>query len=735
MLEFKQYVMSKLNEATEENDFDKLGFVDEDSANVFYYIGRLITNKGPQTEGAIEKYLESKFGNNHIPGIDIKNKTLVSWSTFLSRFFYKEGRKWDFTAACKEWWQEVANWHDTQAREADPYAAIVSVFWDWYREKKKGNNVEPDAELLKFINNATDETLEKTFGKYYKFAMGLLEPYKNGGSNLTEEDKLIQKFWDWHRAKKAGKPYELDQDTIDGLVTFLRRPKAVEVLQQYYYYFVRVIEKMSDKNIKTPINTDGLQKELQRIMDNLDNDNYVDELEKIERNRLRGGDMTAGPVFVLPVDVIKTIRTLAKDDDNIVQSKVGKIDKEQVKECYTYCNNELNRKFHIGKTGIFDLNIQDFYDTYKIVFKRGFNTKTLHKIFDEVCQYLLDQLDKGTAEYWKNRGKIEIDDVEDFNEAYKALKSAGYTILKEDKYMDDMENELDNIDTVNKFNEFFRNVASTVEDKFEVKLKPAKVPYFKFGNELEGNKKFVSAEIDENQYIFVVGFYNDEGRKTTAFGKEIDNPWFKHIEVCVGGYVHKKDKDILVGATGIEKDLSNLEEAIDFYKANLPKTANGFFKRLFKNESVEDDAEEGILSVWDREKILKGQTPSWAKSVTELKPKAKKVKGSSSWSEKAMRSVVGEREPQTESDWRLNNELNYNANKKLADIIKSKIDGDYQITKDCITLFADNGLRFEIYPGGWVYKVKKINQDKLSDREIFEDEKLDKCIEWITERI
>jgi hypothetical protein len=249
-------------------------------------------------------------------------------------------------------------------------------------------------------------------------------------SNLTEEDKLIQKFWDWHRAKKAGKPYQLDQDTIDGLVVFLRKPKAVQVLQQYYYYFVRVIEKMSDKTIKTPINTDGLQKELKRIMDNLENDDFVDELERIEKNRLHGGDMTAGPVFVLPVDVIKTIRTLAKDEDNIVKSKVGKIDKDQVKDCYVYCNNELNKKFHVGKTGIFDLNIQDFYDTYKIVFQRGFNTKTLHKIFDEVCQYLLDQLDKGTAEYWKNRGKIDVDEVDDFNEAYKVLKSAGYIIIE-----------------------------------------------------------------------------------------------------------------------------------------------------------------------------------------------------------------------------------------------------------------------------------------------------------------
>lgn len=417
-----------LSDALDFEEFDS-GFADEDSANVFYYIGRLIENKGPQTDTAIEKYLLSKFEPNTIPNV-VMPAHEFSWQQFLSTFFYKDGRKFSFTDDTHECWVKITEWRKKLDIEKDPYAAIVQVFWDWYKEKKAGNNIEPDEELIKFVNNAGDETIEKTFGKYYKFAMGLLAPYINK-SNLSEEDKLIQKFWDWHRAKKAGKPYQLDQDTIDGLVVFLRKPKAVEVLQQYYYYFVRVIERMSDKTIKTPINTTGLQQELKRIMDNLDNDEYVDELERIERNRLHGGEMTAGPVFVLPVEVIKSIRTLAKDDDNIEPSKVGKIDKSQVKECYVYCNNELNKKFHIGKTGIFDLNIQDFYDTYKIVFQRGFNTRTLHKIFDEVCQYLLDQLDKGTAEYWKKRGTIDIDDVEDFNEAYRILTRAGYTLIKE----------------------------------------------------------------------------------------------------------------------------------------------------------------------------------------------------------------------------------------------------------------------------------------------------------------
>ena len=428
---FKNFVTKFINEATEE--FDKLGFEDADSANVFYYIGRLISNKGPQTSAAIEKYLETKF-NGNVPAINIQEKSPVNWATFLGRNFYKDGRKWDFAAPVHDWWEDVAKWHEANAESKDPNAYYVKMFWDWYKNEKKAkpdNYSNPSSELMEFIDNSTDEELEKAFGKYYKFAMSQLQEYFDDDLGLTDEDKLIKNFWDWHRAKKAGNPYQLDQDTIDGLVTFLRKSKAVEVLQQYYYYFVRVIEKLSDKNIKTPINTTGLQKELQRIMDNLDNDNFVDELERIERNRLRGGDMTAGPVFVLPTSVIKSIRTMAKDTKNIDKEKVGKIDKSQVKDCYAYCVNELNRKFHVGKTGIFDLNIQDFYDTYKIVFQRGFNTKTLHKIFDEVSQYLLDQLDKGTADYWKNRGKIEQDEIDDFNEAYKLLTANGYTILED----------------------------------------------------------------------------------------------------------------------------------------------------------------------------------------------------------------------------------------------------------------------------------------------------------------
>lgn len=409
-----------------ESKVEELGFGDEDSANVFYYIGRYIENKGPQTEAALEKYLETKF-NGNIPTVSVKDKNTY-WANFLSNYFYKDGRKWDFTADGHDWWEEVAKWHEANAESKDPNAKYAKLFWDWYNAKKKGNNFGPDEELITFFKKSSEETAKKVFGKYYNLVKLEIGDYIGP---VSSEDRTIKAFWNWHRAKKNGEPYPMPQEVIKDMVKFLKTPRALEVMQQYYYYAVRVIEKLADTVIKTPVNLTGLQKELQRIMDNLDNDKYVDELEKIELNRLHGGDMTAGPVFVLPTSVIKSIRSLAKDTNNINKEKVGKIDKSQVKDCYAYCVNELNRKFHVGKTGIFDLNIQDFYDTYKIVFQRGLNTKTLHKIFDEVSQYLLDQLDKGTADYWKNRGKIEQDEIDDFNEAYKLLKDNGYIILED----------------------------------------------------------------------------------------------------------------------------------------------------------------------------------------------------------------------------------------------------------------------------------------------------------------
>lgn len=575
-LESKGFIVEGRTEAQELGFLQQeLGFQDVESANVFYYIGRLITNKGPQTKAAIEKYLNSKF-NNKIPDIGTVEKFpgddetedhyedyTMKLEEFLKAYFSKDNNKWEFTGDSSEWWNDVAKWHEEKAAEEDPNSKIVAAFFDWYKAKKNGNETNPPAEVIDFFDNTPIETQEQAFGKYYKFALAQLDKYLEGGSGLSDEELLIKEFWDWHRAKKNGKPYKMPDNVITGMIKFLKTTKALEVMQQYYYYAVRVIEKLADTVIKTPVNLTGLQKELQRIMDNLDNDKYVDELEKIEINRLKGGDMTAGPIFVLPTSVIKSIRTMAKDTKNIDKEKVGKVDKTQVKECYVYCTNELNRKFHIGRTGIFDLNIQDFYDTYKIVFTRGFNTKTLYKIFDEVCQYLLDQLDKGTAEYWKNRGKIEVGDVDDFNEAFKTLKSAGYVIL----------------------------------------------------------------------------------------------------------------------------------------------------------EDVTDEVLQHGLSPFDKAKLEKGQKPSWAKSVTELGPRQKRPKGSSDWTERAWRSVRGEKEPYSESDWRRDNELNLKDNQDLEERLKAilNVNAEFEATKDKLNVYV-TGKRFEVECRGLKYIVKMFGHDSVFNR-------------------
>ena len=61
LLEQAQHFLESRGFLVESKTVEELGFKDEDTANVFYYIGRYIENKGPQTEGAIEKYLETKF--------------------------------------------------------------------------------------------------------------------------------------------------------------------------------------------------------------------------------------------------------------------------------------------------------------------------------------------------------------------------------------------------------------------------------------------------------------------------------------------------------------------------------------------------------------------------------------------------------------------------------------------------------------------------------------------------
>lgn len=106
---------------------------------------------------------------------------------------------------------------------------------------------------------------------------------------------------------------------------------------------------------------------------------------------------------------------------------------------------------------------------------------------------------------------------------------------------------------------------------------------------------------------------------------------------------------------------------------NLNEALNILEKHGFIAEAEEPGYMHGDISAWDREKINKGQTPRWAKKVTEIGPRKKELRQSSSYSEIAMRSVNTPdgkaKKPYTESDWRRDKENATAMNQRIADAV------------------------------------------------------------------
>lgn len=327
---------------------------------------------------------------------------------------------------------------------------LVNIFWEFYNARVNNDRAALNAfmknfryefkELCDLVKNHPERAQEvfgKSFGKAKRWlAPWIVDDYENSPSGA------IDAFWDWHRAKKAGqKPANLDKSILNRLADLLEMPDAVEIIgnKGLYFYVAKEVEKQLGIKILGPDAEDGLQKELKRIMRALDDPKYIDQIEREEKRRLAsagssddgyfgsfGGNFGG---FIIPTGVLKKIVTIAAEPGNVDKSKAGKVDKTQVRECYKYCMNQLNRKFHVGERGAFEGTLQEFYDKFKIVFVRGFNIKTLFKIFDEVTTFMVDQLDKQTAKYWQDKEEVSADD--DFNEAKQILKNAGFTLIAE----------------------------------------------------------------------------------------------------------------------------------------------------------------------------------------------------------------------------------------------------------------------------------------------------------------
>ena len=154
-------------------------------------------------------------------------------------------------------------------------------------------------------------------------------------------------------------------------------------------------------------------------------------------------------------------------------------------------------------------------------------------------------------------------------------------------------------------------------------------------------------------------------------------------------------------------------------------------------ESLEDDALEGRISTWDRDKINKGIKPIWAKSIKTNEPRTKRVAGSMDYAEQAMRKVTDpyrRKEPYRESDWRKDNEdrkaLNEMIAKKLSDFLKNNYEISY--SKDCVRVHT-NDFTFRIESWGPYYKVLRFNPNNVLDRKTFKSENLLDVAEFIEE--
>ena len=339
--------------------------------------------------------------------------------------------------------------------EKDDADELIDLFWEYYEAKHNDDRDQAELvagtpafkELVDWVADSGSkicgETAEEAFGRYYdSHVVRTLKPFTMGDSFAGSDEEAIEEFWNWHRAKKAGHDYPISKDMLEKLAVILERDNALDIFGQFYYYIAKEVGKMLGRKLLAPGEEPPLTKELKRIMNALDNPEYIDQIEAEEKKRLSSGNTyTAGVgggsgsgfggFDAIPAAALRRIVAIAAEDGAIDKAKVGKVDKNQVRECYRYCMNQLNRKFHVGQAGAFDGTLQEFYDKFKIVFNRGYTLKTLKKIFDEVTTFLVDQLDKTTAEYWKNKEDVTVSDSDDFNEALRVAKKYGYRVIKE----------------------------------------------------------------------------------------------------------------------------------------------------------------------------------------------------------------------------------------------------------------------------------------------------------------
>lgn len=437
-MKFKDYVLTEMSRASDRvHGKDSL-------ENLLFILGDFLKKDGDPTYNRLSKFIE-EYG--------------LDWDTVAKQLNIDPSLKNSKKKAQLEYLIiNVANKNDIDLyqvidqvdRLKDEVDNNIDLFWDYYRAKHEANRekvsaIESKPAFETLVNWVKDkdstikgETAEQAFGRHYETVLRILKPFLMDNWEGSPE-QAIEEFWDWHRAKKAGKEYTLSKETLERLADILESDQAMYYFDNFYYYVAKEVGKMLGRKLLAPGEEPPLNKELKRIMAALDNPKVIDQIEADEKRRVASGGENGGSGFgggsigfdAIPAAALRRIVAIAAEDGAVDKNKVGKVDKAQVRQCYQYCMNQLNRKFHVGQKGAFDGTLQEFYDKFKIVFPRGYTLGTLKKIFDEVTTFLVDQLDQETANYWKNKEDITLSDSDDFNEAVRVARKAGYKIVKE----------------------------------------------------------------------------------------------------------------------------------------------------------------------------------------------------------------------------------------------------------------------------------------------------------------
>jgi hypothetical protein len=434
-MKFKDYILTEMSRASDRT----LG--KNSLENLLYILTDFLKKDGDPTYNRLSKFIE-EYG--------------LDWDTVAKQLNISPSLKTSKKKAQLEYLIiNVANKNnidlDTDRLSVednmDEADNLIDWFWTYYRAKH-----EADREAVKEIENeggfdslvywvknkdktVEGETAEQAFGRHYDTVLRILKPFLMDNWEGSPE-QAIEEFWDWHRAKKVGKEYTLSKETLERLATILESDQAMYYFENFYYYVAKEVGKMLGRKLLAPGEEPPLTKELKRIMAALDNPKVIDQIEAEEKRRVASGENGGnggGSIgfAAIPAAALRRIVAIAAEDGAVDKNRVGKVDKAQVRQCYQYCMNQLNRKFHVGQKGAFDGTLQEFYDKFKIVFNRGYTIGTLKKIFDEVTTFLVDQLDQETANYWKNKEDVTLADTDDFNEAVRVARKAGYNIVKE----------------------------------------------------------------------------------------------------------------------------------------------------------------------------------------------------------------------------------------------------------------------------------------------------------------